>query len=215
MTGSELLSYIRTDILRDSSVPYLWSDANIYRLLSAAERYHAAKTYSIVDNTKTITTVIGEPTYALPAGTLAVLSARVSTSGRDMHDYTRKVIPSHLATATGTPSIFTTDEATGMIRLFSVPDAVYTINLRVARDPAADITSVSSPEIPARYHIDLAEYVAWHCLNNNDVDGQSIKAADRHEKNWNQRVSDAKRELYRLQLGANPHVISNWTGKRK
>lgn len=214
MTGSELLAYVRTDILRDSSVPYLWSDALIYRLLSEAQRIHAAKTYSIVDDTKTITTVIGAPSYALPTGTLFVLSARVSTSERDLSDKTRKVIPSHLASATGTPSIYTLDEATGKIRFYSVPNAIMTINLRVARDPSADITGTSTPEIPSRYHMDLAEYVAGRCLKGNDVDGQSVGAADRHIADWNLRLSDAKREFYRMQLGAHPHVTRSWTGKR-
>lgn len=214
MTGSELLSYIRTDILRDASTPYLWSDALLYRRVSEAQQIHARRTYSLLDNTPTITTEISVPTYALAEGTLFVLSARVSTQAQNMRDYTRKAIPSHLDTSTGTPSVYTLDEASELIRLYPVPDAVVTINLRVARLPAADVVSYAALEIPVRYQLDLAEYVAWRCLQDNDVDSQNEKAAQRHKNDWELRVSEAKREIYRMRLGANPSAASSWTGKR-
>lgn len=214
MTGAELLSYIRIDILRDATVPYLWSDALIYRRLSKAQELHARKTYSIVDDAQTITTVASASTYALPDGALHVLSARVSTQSHDMGSYTRKAIPNHLTDSTGMPSIYALDEATGLIRLYPTPDAVYTINLRIARLPASDIVSYATPEIPLRYHFDLASYVAWQCLQDNDVDGSGVKASSRHEADWEQAVAGAKRELYRLQLGPNPSAVSSWTGKR-
>lgn len=214
MTGAELLSYIRTDVLRDTATPYLWTDALIYRRLSKAQELHARQAYSIVDDTQTITTAASTPTYALPDGTLHVLSARVSTQSHDMGSYTRKVIPNHLTDSAGTPSIYTLDEATGLIRLYPTPDAVYTINLRIARLPASDIVSYAAPEVPVRYHLDLASYVAWQCLQDNDADGSGVKASARHEADWKQAVSDAKRELYRLQLGANPSAVQSWTGKR-
>lgn len=214
MTGAELLAYVRADVLRDNAVPYLWSDALIYRYLSAAQEYHARKTYSIVDASKTVTTASGTAVYALPAGTLHVLSARISTQTHDLPTYTRKVIPDHLLTSTGTPQLYTLDEATGQIRFYPVPDAILTVNLRIARLPAAAVSSGVTPEIPVQYHLDLGTYVAWKCLKGNDVDGSGVGSADRHEGDWNKAVSDAKREIYRLQLGANPTVVRNWTGKR-
>lgn len=217
MTGSELLSYIRTDILRDAVTPYLWSDSLIYRRLSEAQQIHARRTYSITDNTPTITTVIGTTSYTLAAGTLFVLSARISTKATELKDYTHKAIPSHLASSTGEPSIYTLDESIGLIRFYPVPEAVVTVNLRVARLPTNDVSSTQSSsqlEIPSQYHLDLAEYVAWRCLQDNDVDGQNEKAAQRHKRDWDFRVSDAKRELYRMRLGSNPNATSSWTGKR-
>ena len=214
MTGAELLAYTRTDVLRDAATPYLWSDALIYRRLSEAQEIHARRAYSIVDETTTLLTEADTAVYANDATTLFILSATLSTSSTDLRNYTRKAIPSHLLTSTGEPRIYTLDEATNKIRLYPVPDAEYTINLRIARLPLAAIASSSTPEIQARYHLDLAEYAAWRCLMDNDVDGQANKAAERHKGDWEQRVSDAKRELYRMQLGSNPSVISSWTGKR-
>lgn len=214
MISSDLLSIIRADILRDSAVPYLWSDSLLYRYLSDAQEIHARRAYSIVDDSKTVSTAAGTQTYALPTGTIHVLSGRVSTDAQDLRDYTRKVIPYQLTTDQNKPQIYTLDEATGKIRFYPTPDAVYTINLRVARLPTNDISVSVNPEIDSRYHMDLTDYVAWRCLQNNDTDGQSIKAADRHHADWDQRLSDAKREYYRLQLGAHPSVVSSWTGKR-
>lgn len=214
MTGSELLSYIRTDILRDSKVPYLWSDALLYRRMSEAQQIHSRRTYSLVSNTPTITTEIGVPTYALAVGTLFVLSARISTKSSGMRDYTHKAIPSHLSTSTGEPAIYTLDEATGLIRFYPVPEAVVTVNLRVSKLPDSDVVSYAELEILAQYQLDLAEYVAWRCLQDNDVDGQNEKASQRHKADWELRLSEAKRELYRMRLGSNPNATSSWTGKR-
>lgn len=214
MTGAELLAYIRRDVLRDSALPYLWSDALLYQRLSEAQEIHARRTYSIIDDTQEILTDPDQPTYLLPDGTMFVLSARLSTSSRDMSVRTRRMIPSHLLTSTGEPSVYTLDEATGVIRFYPVPDAVYTINTRVARLPSGALTSSATPEIPSRYHLDLAEYVAWRCLQDNDVDGSRTKASDRHRADWEMRLSDAKREFYRVQHGNNPNAVSSWTGKR-
>jgi len=214
MTGQELLDYIRTDVLRDSAVPYLWSDALILRTLAEAENQFARKTYALSDDTQTITTAIDTATYDFPIGVLYVYSAAVSTSANDLQNYTRRFVPTNLLTATGTPLLFTCDEAAKKIRLYPVPDSVMTINLRTARLPSSAIATYSSPEIPEEYHLDLAEFVAGRLLKNNDVDGQSVGAADRHMADWNQRVSEAKREYYRMRTGANPNAASSWTHQR-
>lgn len=214
MTGQELLTYLRDDILHDSSEPYLWSDALMFRMLSEAESKFARATYALLDNTQTITTEIGVAEYALPTGTVFVASAAVSTSARDMQDYTRRFLPTNLTTATGEPSLFIHDEVADSIRLYPVPDAVVTINLRIARLPADPITSFSTPEIPEQYHLDLAEYAAWRLLQNNDRDGSNTGASERHKTDWLQRLADAKREYYRTRTVVNPRAVSSWTGKR-
>jgi len=214
MTGQELLAYLRVDVLRDNALPYLWSDDLILRYLSEAETKFARKTYALLDDTQTLTTVIGQSTYDVPVGTVFISSARISTNSEDMGNYTRRFAPSGLSTATGTPSIFICDEAARKFRLYPVPDAVITINLRIARLPASPIGLYSSPEIPEEYHLDLAEYVAWRCLQGNDVDGQSTGAADRHNVDWHMRLSDAHREYYRMRMGNNPSAVRSPTGKR-
>lgn len=215
MTGQELLDYVRADILRDSALPYLWSDALILRYLAEAENKFARETYALLDDTQTITTAIGTSSYSLPTGTIFVESAAISTSAYDLGNYTRRFLPSNLATATGTPTVFVNDQSSRTIRFYPVPDAVITIKLRVARLPSVAIGLYAAPEIPEEYHLDLGEYVAWRCLQSNDADGEALGAADRHRKDWLQRVADAKREYYRARMGNTPNATRNWTGMRK
>lgn len=215
MTGQELLDYLRVDVLRDNAVPYLWSDALIMRFLADAENIFARKTYALLDDTQSITTEIGVATYALPAGTIFVYSAAISDQSRDLGNFTRRFIPNNLAASTGTPTVFTCDESARKVRLYPVPDAVITVNLRIARLPTTALATYSSPEIPEEYHLDLAEYAASGCLLNNDVDGQNTKAADRHMASWLMRLSEAKREYYRFRTGANPNAVRSWTGRRQ
>lgn len=214
MTGQELVDYLRVDILRDSALPYLWSDDLILRMLSEAESKFARETYALASNTPTIATVAGTSTYAVPTGTLYVFSAAISTSAADLMNYTRKIIPSNLASATGTPAIFVNDESARTVRFYPVPDAVVTVNLRTARLPTSAITLYTSPEIPSEYHLDLVEYAAWRLLQNNDVDGSNVGASDRHRADWFKRLSDAKREYYRFRLGSNPTAVQSWTFRR-
>lgn len=215
MTGQELLDLLRIDVLRDNTAPYLWSDNLILTYLSRAETEFARRTHALLDDTGTITTEIGIPQYDLPAKSIFVASAAISTEPNDLGNYTRKVIPSNLSSATGTPSIFVCDQSYRKIRLYPVPNAVITINIRAARLPAESITEYTSPEIPDEYHLDLTEYVAWKCLKNNDVDGQSTGASDRHQASWNLAVADAKREFFRFRHGNNVNAVRNWTGKRR
>lgn len=214
MTGQELLDHIRADVLRDVAQPYLWPDGLILMTLAEAEEKFARQTYILLDDRQTITTEVGTPSYAVPTGTIKVMSAAVSTSANDMSDYTRRFVPNNLASSTGQPQLFTNDEASGVIRFYPVPDAVYTVKLRIARLPTAAVTLYTSPETPAQYHLDLAKYVAWQLLSNNDVDGESENSAARHEREWNQRVSDAKREVYRARTNIGANVARSWTYQR-
>src|ERR1019366_1621546 len=214
MDGQELLDYTRNDVLKDGTMPYLWSDDLILRRLNEAERLFARETYALLDDTQTITTQapvngVGVKEYAVPEGTLLVSSVTDPTSGRDLTNYTRKFIPNALQTAIGIPRSFTMDEATHTVRFFPVPDAVYVMPIRVMRLPAQDFTLSTCPEIPSEYHIDLASFAAWKCLQDNDNDGGNTKAAERHKTDWNEKVATAKREYYRYRLGQNPKFVYN------
>lgn len=48
-TGRELISYLRTDILDDATVPYLWSDSELLRWLNYAEVQACRRSHLLVD----------------------------------------------------------------------------------------------------------------------------------------------------------------------
>jgi hypothetical protein len=217
MLGADILSTVREDMLRDAARPYLWSDDLIYRFLNEAQDRFCRRTFALLDDESdlaTFDTEIGVASYALDPKVLMVNSARLSTQPQDLYSRTRQVIPTHLATSTGMPSIFTQDEAAHKIRLYPVPDAVYTVVMRVSRLPLTQIADAVAPEIPEQYHLDLAEWAVYRCLNNNDPDGSNAKAAENFRKTWTQRLLEANREYYRIRLNNNPLVRQNWTGKQ-
>lgn len=219
MTGAELLEYVRSDLLRDSAQPYLWSDELIFKYLTEAQQIMAEETYCLSDNsTESITTITTEADtaeYDLSDLVLHVYSARVSTVSYNMRDWTSRVVPSHLLTTTGQPVAYSLDEALGVIRFYPVPEDEYTIYLRVARLPQTAISDDDDPEIPTRLHIDLGDFAAYRCLLNNDVDGNNKGAAAEFLGAWHEKLSKAKHRYYRLRHGANPTAMTNWTGKRR
>jgi len=214
MTGQELLDYVRTDILRDTASPYLWSDDLIFRMLNEAQNAFARNTYILLSNSETIDITAGTSEYQLPATVLKVLSAALSGTAYDLMDYTHRRLPNSVSSLSGTPRIFTCDEASNIIRFYPVPNAAYTVVLRVAMLPMTQITADTSPEIPSVYHTDLAEYVAWRLLQSNDVDGESVGAADRHRRDWFERLSNAKRETYRMRTNMSANAARSWTHQR-
>jgi hypothetical protein len=217
MLGADLLDTIRIDMLRDIAQPYLWSDDLIYRYLNEAQERFCRRTYALLDDESDLTTFdteIGVSSYGLDPKILMVNSARIVTEPDDLLSRTRQVIPTHLADSTGIPLLFTQDEAQGKIRLYPVPDKVYTIVMRVSRLPLTKISDTVAPEIPEQYHLDLAEFAVYRCLNNNDPDGSNANAAQNFLKTWSQRLLEANREYYRIRLNNNPLVRQSWTGKQ-
>lgn len=215
MTGQDLLDYLRNDILHDKAKPYLWGDHLLLRRLNEAERYFCRETYTLLDDTQTIQTVLNTKTYDMPKGVLFVYSVTDPVSGRDLVNYTRRFLPNGLNTATGDPQIFTMDEASNTIRLFPVPDinSIKLLQLRVARMPLKHFDESTSPEIQSEYHIDLPEFVAGKCFSDSDVDGVDPEAAATHMKEWFARVAKGKHEAYRYRLGASPLALYKATYK--
>lgn len=217
MTGDELLTYIRADVLHDTSTPRLWSDELFLRLLNEGERLFARRTYALQDDSSAFTTIDLEEgvfNYAIDPKVVHVYSAYLDGYSKDLTNYTHRFIPSLLSTSEGAPVVFTLDEAAKTLRVYPVPDKAYTLRLRIARLPLADITENTSPEIPEQYHIDLAEFVAMRCLRNAEVDGSNLGSAEVFEKSWAMRLNEAKREYYRLRTGPNATARNNWTGRR-
>jgi hypothetical protein len=217
MTGEELIEYIRQDVLRDRAEPYLWSDTLILRYLNEAQNLMARKTYCLTDSTSpdiaSFVTAPGLAEYDLHSSVLHVLSARIVGQTKELVDRTYARHLNKDYSSAGFPSMYVLDMSQQVMVFYPTPDDDYEVVLRVARLPQTKIDYDASPEIPEHLHIDLAEYVAYRCLINNDSDGLNMGAADRHKVDWDRRVNEAKREYYRLRMGPNAHVINNWTGR--
>lgn len=225
MTLSELLDYVRIDLLRDKSdlvsgsTDRLFSDELIVRYLDEAQKLFCRRTYALVDNSSDLAEISiseDEPEYELDPLILFVYSARISTESYPLADLTFGYIPTYSTDCTGLPTAYSLDEANRIIRFYPIPDASYTVKLRIARLPSADLTLDdldASPEIDAQYHLDLGDFAAYRCLQNNDIDGSDKGTADVLRKEWEMKVREAKREFYRYRLGATPVAVRSWTYK--
>lgn len=236
-TTQELLKHLSTNILRDRpstitggvNVP-LWPDETLIRYLNSAERFFARRTWCIKDNSTpaitqlSLTAVLGA-SYTLHKSVLKVLSARLSTEQTDlvrlthgeMHprtDYNPYPWPSSSSIVTpGKPFYYSTDEATRKIEFLPAPDGNYTVLLRVARLPSADLSLsalAATPEIPEEYHLDLCEWAAYLALKERDVDGNAKEMAAEHKGNFMAAVVMARQDVHRAEATPLKFHFGGW-----
>lgn len=218
MTGAELLSIVRTDLLRDSARPYLWGDDHIMMYLNEAEQIMAEETYCLSDNTSAAAVLnigSGQSEYDLDESVLHVYSATIEGDSHPLINFTYRRVPTNSLTVTGRPTAYNLDESSNTITFHPSPDSALTVILRVARLPLEDFTSSTEPEIPERLHLDLCEFAAYRCMREPDADGFNPKAAKEFEASWLRRLVKAKRKYYRLRHGTSSRIAVNWTGKRR
>ena len=226
MNLSELVGHTRCTVLRDTAVPQLWSDKELVRFLNFGYKDFVIRTHSIIDSVTpaycTFDTVIGQDTYPLNAAVLLVNELGIAeydindvlTNYTPLHDRTRS--QQRRSFTAGRPGYYTAQVRTGSIRLMPTPDAVYTIEMIVARKPKRDLEQGSDvPEIAEQYHLNLCDFAAWRALTGNDPDGTNMAAGKAFRDIYDLAVRDAKRALSRERLGVSPQARANWTGKKR
>ncbi len=229
MNLRELVNHTRCAVLRDTAVPSLWSDTEITRYLNQAEAEFAIRTHEIVDGATEavvkLVTVPGQQVYDLHPSILIINEmgiveydltdpqAPVETNYTELHDHTRRQLRRRYAK--GRPCRYTAQVRTDSVRLDPIPDAVYTIEMVVARKPIKPLTSGGqSPEIDEQYHLHLCDFAAFRCLSNNKPEGADMASGADFKTLWDLAVRDAKRAISNQRAGVNPQARSNWTGKR-
>lgn len=228
MLGGDLVTHLRVDLLRDTALPYLWSEDFLYRMLNEAQRQFARKTYSIIDTIEIETELpttdvegnaVGVPVYELPVHVLFVFSVQ-NSNGRPLRNWTRRRIPNFNVTGVGSPQAYSMDDNIRHIRFFPPPDGyggtagaagIHTFEARVALRPTADIEEDTEPQIPEEYHMDLCDFVAWKALTLPDEDGQNLAIAKEFKGAWLDRISAAKADIYQRMMGADARATQDWT----
>ena len=215
MTLSELIEHVRTHVLRDQARPPLWPDELLTLYFNEAEDQFARRTHCLSDATSDFTfieTTAGEAVYALDPRVIFVAEI-IDDSGHPVRDRSRRQIIRRVGE--GRPVAFTTDASVRTLRLHPTPDKTYVLDMLVARRPLNKLANdADEPEIPEQHHLDLCDWVAYRCLRNNDPEAAAMAAApDTFRADWELKVRDAKRDVYRLRSGDNPTARGNWTGK--
>lgn len=214
MTLDELITHLRTRILRDKAVPPLWSSEELTVYLNEAQDQFARRTHCLADSTSAFTfveTEVGTTTYELDPRIVFVKEVAMP-DGRLLQDMSRKRLGRSWGNAR--PRAYSMDASMRVMRLSCPPDAVYELDLLVARKPLEALEADDDvPEIDEDYHLALCDWAAYRALRNNDSEGSAVLAADGFRADWEIRVRDAKRDVFRLRSGANPRAVNNWTGK--
>lgn len=215
MNVRELLEHTRTRYLRDEEAPFLWSAQELLRYLNEAENLFSRRTHVLSDDDSdftAITTVAGQGRYALDPRIIFVSEAYNDTGFR-IQNATRKRMPR--TPYEGKPRMYTLDAKVSSIRFGPTPDAVYDIDLVVARKPLKPLADeYDEPEIPEEYHLALCDYVAYKALRNNDTEASNTTAAENFRADWEKTLTEVKRDVYHLRAGNSPRVVTDWVGGR-
>lgn len=178
MTLTELIARFRREE-SDTALPYGWSDATITDLLNEAENEACRRALLLVDSTTTaiakvafIANAIG---IALPEQVIYVRRAVLASNGKklihkvsaDMDDS----MPGWESDAASEVQAFIPDWQTQYLRFWPPSASADTLNMTVVRTPKTAMdTGTDTPEIPARYHADLLDWVRFRCYSDQDAD---------------------------------------------
>jgi hypothetical protein len=205
----ELLEHTRSHYLRDMASPHLWEMDELRAYLNEAQSLFARHTHCLTDDVELVTED-GVGRYLLEPETVYVLEVYEG-------DKLLRALPRAKLRRTihkGAPRAYTLDAAVRTLRLAPVPDDEYTLNLLVAHMPRDALTDdLDEPVIPAEYHLNLCDWVAYKALRNNDTEGSNTTAAENFRAAWGEALVEAKREMYHLRAGPASRAIHNWTGK--
>jgi hypothetical protein len=220
----------RTAML-NGSPDTLWSHEVLCRYFRRAEEEFCRKAWVLKDSATAacceVALVAEVKDYALHSSVLRVLSATPADSDIDLVrvDY-GTLRPRYSALpgeafdvnvqyldAPGRPRWYATDVATKMIRVRPAPRAedvtdIGELVLRVARLPINPLTASdldADPEIPAEYHMDLCDYVAFRALSHPNVDAEGKREAKEFSKAFYAAVRDAKADVHTAE-----HAVPSW-----
>lgn len=200
MTLSELIKIARrrSDDLVEA---YKISKAEYYDFANEAVEEACRRSRLIVDSTTAeicqVALTSGTATYALDARVMFV--RRVSLSGvvpalSPVSYKTLDKCAPDWQTETGQPRGWIKDFDTGMLRPYPTPDADYTANLMVVRLPLEVMQDGDAvPEIHARFHRQLVEWMLYRAYSKEDSEiyspNQAEKCLAAFEREFGQRSS--------------------------
>lgn len=188
MTLSEMIQQAR--VLSDDLVePHLVSRTKYVVWANQAEREACRRSRALLDSTTTaicqIALVNGTPTYALDARILFVRRVKLTDVSVPLGRVSRKTLDEGRPgweDETGQPTHYVPDMGTGLLRPYPTPDASYTANLVVVRLPLADMEDGDDePELPARSHDGLVDWMLHRAYSMPDSEIYSPKKSAEHE----------------------------------
>lgn len=206
----DLLSFLRNDVLRDNTEPYLWSDEALCACIAQAHDEYAELTQSIRDSSSEAASFLlesGVDRYVLHPAVLAVLSARVDGEPSDLVRGGSPALNGYIpppdtvawlesvaqgTLAPGMPRVYVTDDSvddsdqTMTIRVSPTPSDAEDgklVRLRIARLPLVQCavdTLAEVPDLPRNGFIPIAHGAAAYAYMTNDNDAGYATRAESH-----------------------------------
>lgn len=199
MKAGEILATFRVQA-DDTAEPGKWTEPELLTWLNEAEREACRRARLLVDTRGTAVTVNGTTTTTHTHGQIVLGSGtdfydldpriiylrRVKLAGRTLPlealdyrdlDYRAPGWETH----TGTVQGYVRGLDTGKFRPYRIPTTAGTVTLTVVREPLVAMTSPNhSPEINARYHLSLIDWVAFRAYSKKDAQVYSPDEAAKH-----------------------------------
>lgn len=187
MNTGELIGEWRRQI-KDTATPYLISDESALIFLNQAQNEAARRARLLVDSTTDgvarIAVTAADPIAALSPKVISIRRARMSAFSRMLAKRSVRQMdeqyPGWEFAASSRPFIVIVDYQSDALRLYPPPESADTLLLTVTREPLNDLVAdADAPEIAARYHHGLIEWMKYRAYLVDDADLYDPTAADK------------------------------------
>lgn len=175
-TPKDLVDAFRT-YSRDTVVPYLWSDLELYQYATEAESSVAQELLCLQDMTSTaavLDVTAGEPNITLSPSTLRIRSAFFITATGEQRSLELRTMDgmrdAKVFTDTGSPRVLIIGGSSGTARVYPIPTESGTLQLSIYRTPLKALTATSKFEIPFHYTPALLEWMIYLAYRKRDAD---------------------------------------------
>lgn len=182
MNGQDFIDRFRLD-RDDRATPYFWTDDEILSYATEAETEACIRAKLLEDKTTaqccTVTLEADTADYDLDASVFLV--KRVTYLGRALTETSVEAMDaqdSNWEARTGEPCEFIQSE--GKLRVIPIPVDDGELALTVYRTPLDPITDASEPEIPARLHLRLLDWMYHLAFLKQDVETFDAASAEKH-----------------------------------
>ena len=197
MDFSEIENSVRITADDNSAGDKLWAQAEILEYARDAENEACQRADLLTDETSSFTDITintSTGTFSISNTITEVLSAKLSLESNPLMKTSRRVLDlsfSNWPANTSTPrSIFRS--ATNKITVYPKPIVADTLNMAVSRIPTTPMTLTGSPEVNARWHPGLLEWILYRMYMKNDSETLNVDKALDHEANFTKIFGERK-----------------------
>ncbi len=197
MDFSEIENSVRITADDNSAGDKLWAQGEILEYAQDAEKEACERADLLTDETSGFTDISVDTstgTFSISNTITDVQSAKLALESKPLMKTSRRVLDlsfSNWPANTSTPRSYFRS-ATNKITLYPKPIVVDTLNMAVSRIPTTPMTKTGSPEINARWHPGLLEWILYRMYMKNDSETLNVDKALDHKENFTKIFGEKK-----------------------